>query len=459
VIRFSLILFLGVLLTAQAQAQNAFSHRHGGGGGPPPVVAGAEQFVGPLAGWLCVRTLASGTCGAANGGYGTAAGNGSTDDTAAIQASLNSLGSSTPVLYFPPGTYKITAALTTVNAQFASVLGASPAPTCAGGVAEAGTVCIVWGGAANAKVMLDNQGLSYSRVDRITFNGNNTVGVLVSDNFNPGQNFNSANEYSDDVFINAGGTYNATVADAQFQPGPTDVACGFILGTTQLQSGGGCADIQFLRDHFTSGSTATNGLGLGNQNSGDVRFWYSTFTGKAAGLWAKFGDYHAFYNNFSASTLYDMIMYPNGEQTVMGNYSVGSTQFLWCPGFNDTAITYIERNTIINTSNVHSVECSNQGPTILIDNSISSCTIADGCSADNTTASVVDFSTVNTDTFSTGNTYTTGTANSCGGAGGVSVFQSSGTGRCHAVGDSVVAHFHPPPPTLPGTPPRYCASG
>src|SRR6478609_2762328 len=47
--------------------------------------------------------------------YG-ATGNGTTDDTAAIQAALNAVSANGSTVFFPPGTYKITSALTaTVN--------------------------------------------------------------------------------------------------------------------------------------------------------------------------------------------------------------------------------------------------------------------------------------------------------------------------------------------------------
>src|SRR5215472_10886888 len=57
---------------------------------------GDEEFVGPFASWANVKTA-----------YG-AAGDGVSDDTAAIQKALNALGANNPTLYFPAGTYRIT---------------------------------------------------------------------------------------------------------------------------------------------------------------------------------------------------------------------------------------------------------------------------------------------------------------------------------------------------------------
>jgi Pectate lyase superfamily protein len=80
-----------------------------------PIVAramGDEEFVGPFANWANVKT-----------DYG-AAGDGVTDDTAAIQNALNSLGSARPTLYFPAGTYLITRTLTLTGQQYVNVIGA-----------------------------------------------------------------------------------------------------------------------------------------------------------------------------------------------------------------------------------------------------------------------------------------------------------------------------------------------
>ncbi len=446
---------------------NIIATQAGAGGSPftqPETITGisattlTERFVGPFSNWLCVRTLASGTCGPATGGYGTAVGDGSANDTAAIQSSLNALGSTHPVLYFPAGTYKITSMLTLTNTTFMSIVGATPAPTCSGGVAEANTVCIVWGGAANSKAMLDLEGDAYVKVDRLTFNGLSNVGVFIVHNYIIGQPFPTGGEFADDVFINAGGTYNATSADNNVPGGPLDFACGFILGTTQLTSGGGCSEVSLLRDHFTNGSS---GIGMGNQNAGNMWVWYSTFTNKAYGLWEHDEDYHVYNSNFFNSSVADLYLIPAGDHVFAWNYSSGSNQFLHCVNWGNNALQLIEGNIIVNTTNAISIECDNQGPIVLIDNVISSCTIADGCGSDAVAPAVkANQTTYPNDLLSTGNRYTIGTANDCVSSSDAAyVVQGAGVGRCHALGDSIVAHSHPAAPTLPGTPPQYCASG
>src|ERR1035438_1995350 len=68
--------------------------------------ASSDEFVGPFSSWTNVKTA-----------YG-AAGDGVADDTAPIQKALTEVGTNehSPVLYFPAGTYRITATLNLANA-------------------------------------------------------------------------------------------------------------------------------------------------------------------------------------------------------------------------------------------------------------------------------------------------------------------------------------------------------
>lgn len=119
------------LCSAGARAQSTMTLLGVGGSAPS-----SETFVGPFANWLCARSAASGTCGAAAGGYYNAAGDGTTDDTAALQNCLNALNATHPVCWVPAGTYKITSTLIlggtgspATGAQYINLIGADPATT------------------------------------------------------------------------------------------------------------------------------------------------------------------------------------------------------------------------------------------------------------------------------------------------------------------------------------------
>jgi hypothetical protein len=75
---------------------------------------GDEEFVVPFASWANVKT--------AHG----AAGDGVTDDTAAIQKELGALSPTNPTLYFPAGTYRITQTLTLAGQQSVNIIGQDP---------------------------------------------------------------------------------------------------------------------------------------------------------------------------------------------------------------------------------------------------------------------------------------------------------------------------------------------
>jgi hypothetical protein len=89
----------------------------------PGFIEAAKTFDGPFASWINVKTA-----------FG-AKGDGVTNDTVALQKALNSLTQSTPVLWFPQGTYLITGPLTISGIEDITILGEDPL-----------TTTIVWGG-------------------------------------------------------------------------------------------------------------------------------------------------------------------------------------------------------------------------------------------------------------------------------------------------------------------------
>src|SRR5262249_19035406 len=130
-----------------------------------------QVFTGPYASWISVRT------------YG-ALGDGTTDDTAALQAALNALKSSyvnhpSNVLYFPSGTYKITAQLATdrssdPNNDFFGVelVGQDPANT-----------TIKWAGPSGGTML--SWDAWYDKIRRLTFDGSGLAyyGILRAGRF------------------------------------------------------------------------------------------------------------------------------------------------------------------------------------------------------------------------------------------------------------------------------------
>jgi len=182
-----------------------------------PFPSESDESVGPFPGWTNVQTA-----------YG-AVGNGSADDTAAIQRGLNELGrpGHSPILWFPSGTYTITTTLVLTSNINISIVGEDPL-----------TTTIVWDGAAGGTMLWVN-GVAYSRFTRLTLNGKRRASVAIEqswDHVRP--HFDTGNEYSDDRFV--------------------DVEYGIHGGF----KGHGFAETSIRRSHFVRNTKA--GVALGN---------------------------------------------------------------------------------------------------------------------------------------------------------------------------------------------------
>ncbi len=245
---------------------------------------GDEEFVGPFASWANVET-----------NYG-AVGDGVTDDTAAIQTALNALGPTNPTLYLPAGTYRITQTLTLAAQQYVNIIGQDPS-----------TTTIIWDGSSGGTMLYIN-GVAYSRFDRLTFNGQGNAAVAVDQSKADGTSnyFDTGNEYTDDVFENAG----------------TGLRCGNL--------GYGCAETSMLRDQFFNNTVA--GVAMKNFNALDMFIWYSLFQNNAEGVTNALGagNFHVYNSIFQGSTTADISIGNTGVFNFRNNYSIGSKRFRQC---------------------------------------------------------------------------------------------------------------------------------
>ncbi len=358
-----------------------------------------EEFVGPFPSWTNVKTA----CGAK--------GNGTTDDTTAIQTCLNGLGSSQPTLWFPSGTYKITSTLTLSAQQYVSVIGQDP-----------DTTTILWAGASGGTMLYLN-GVAYSRVNRLTFNGQGNAAIAVDQSKANGTSnyFDTGNEYTDDVFENAG--------------------IGFRCG----ELGFGCAETSMLRDRFVNNTSI--GIFVVNANALDMWVWYSVFQNNGTGIGNKIfggevgsGNFHVFNSIFQNSSVTDIAYGNTGVFNFRNNYSAGSNQFICCGGTGAPTQMTVQGNTILDTATVLSVSQGDSGPLVFLDNIVRSKSGA-------TVGPVAQVSTSRPNAqagmFSMGNTFTV-------------TSPTFSNGPYHTFQDQIVARstVNPAVPTLPGTPPN-----
>ena len=277
-----------------------------------------DEFVGPFSSWKNVRAA-----------YG-AAGDGVADDTAALQRGLSALvgDGRAPVLYLPRGTYRITATLSLDAALNVSVVGEDPA-----------TTTIVWDGPA-AGTMFSVNGVAYSRVTRLTFDGRRRASVAVEQSWDSKRGtFDTGNEYADDRFV--------------------DTAYGIHGGF----KGAGFAETSIVRAAFIRNTQA--GVALGNFNALDLWVWDSQFEDCGAGLTngAGAGNFHVYDSVFHQSSVADLVMGNTGEFSARGNYSAGSHAFFVSVVSKAyPASIHLQRNTIVDPIAPVPIDLKNQGP-------------------------------------------------------------------------------------------------
>jgi pectate lyase-like protein len=287
-----------------------------------------EEFSGPFPSWTNVKTV-----------YG-ATGDGRADDTEALRRALVELGTSghSPVLFLPAGRYRITGTLTLAHQIQLGVIGENP-----------DTTSIVWDGPRGGTMLLVN-GIAYSRITRLTFDGRRTAAIAVDQSFdNTAPHFDTGNEYADDVF-----------ADVEF---------GIHGGFKDF----GFAETSIVRNRFIRNTTA--GVALGNFNALDIWIWHSIFEECGIGVTNNpgAGNYHVYGSVFRRSRVADLSMQNTGGFSVRGNYSVGSRAFFVSgPTISHPAEVEIQGNTIIDPLDSTAIRLGNQGPGVLLDNTIRS---------------------------------------------------------------------------------------
>ena len=356
----------------------------------PAPDGGPEEFVGPFASWVNAQTRFGAT------------GDGVTDDTRALQDAINSLSPTSPTVYLPSGSYCITRTLNLAGKPYVQVIGADPT-----------TTSIVWCGPSGGTILYVN-GMSYSTVGRISFNGKNLAAIAIDQSWDGSTgSFDTENQYADVVLENVG--------------------IGFRCGAL----GAGCAETVMLRPRYLNNSVA--GVSMGNFNALDMFIWYAMFSNNAVGVTntSGAGNFHVYGSVFQNSSIADLQFRNTGLFNFRYNYSTGSNQFIRSGYSANPCNVTVEDNVILDTTNQTSISIGCLGPLVMIDNTIRSLTGASG-------PAVYAANWNPTDLFSMGNTFTVPSP-------------EYAKGSFHSVQNQVVSRssVNPTMPTLPGTPPNY----
>lgn len=298
-----------------------------------------DEFDGPFDAWINAQTgkrfdgTGSSLCTAATG-------NGSTDDTTAIQSCLTYLASNpTDTLYFPAGTYKISSTLTlTTSTPAPRVIGHSPTDT-----------TIAWFGSAGQDMLDFGDGLHYGDIARITFNGH--------------AGSNKANAILQDTSTSSGGEqrayYDLVLENATY-------------GWTDVSSAPNDADSDYIRDTFTG---VTEGLKGNANNTVDEWVFFSTFIGASIGMDGQTGNFSSYGNVFAGSTTADLDGDQQGSAVMVNNVSYGSNRFYVENSSTGSLHTLgLVNNRILYPTQNQSVSVGNIGGFSALNNQIISCT-------------------------------------------------------------------------------------
>ena len=282
----------------------------------PGFADSAATFDGPFASWVNVKTA-----------FG-AEGDGVTDDTAAIQAALNSLTTSDAVLWFPSGNYLISSPLTLSGVSNVTILGEDPL-----------TTAILWGGAQGG-TMLTLAGCNGINFGRLTLDGQSTSGVNLEITWNyPNGYYPTRNLIHDSRIIN------------------TEMG---------IQSGW-AGETEVERVHFDHNTQA--GVSLGSYNALNWNIVDSLFTDDAVGVtnWSGGGSFTVTNSVFVRSTTTDMQIGNTGSFSMRSNLSVDSKMFFSTVETGAAANIIIQGNTIYNPGSTP-IQTGTPGSLMILDN-------------------------------------------------------------------------------------------
>jgi Pectate lyase superfamily protein len=281
----------------------------------PGFAESAATFDGPFASWLNVKTV-----------FG-AKGDGVADDTAALQAALNSIAQSHYVLWIPNGNYLISKPLTITGVSNVTILGEDPR-----------TTTILWGGPQGG-TMLTLAGCNGINIGRLTLDGQSTSGVDLMLTWNSVGYYPTRNLIHDSRIINT----------------ETGLQGGFV-GETEVE-----------RVHFDHDTQA--GVSLGNWNTLNWNIVDCLFTDDAIGVTNTYGAGSFTVTNsvFTRSTTADMSIGNTGSFSMRSNLSVDSKMFFQTGMTGAAANIIIQGNTIYNPGS-SPIETGTPGSLMILDN-------------------------------------------------------------------------------------------
>ncbi len=322
-------------------------------------VTRADEFVGPFPSWANVKT-----------DFG-AVGDGKADDTAALQKGLLALGHRVPVLYLPPGTYRITGTLTVSGSgvMFGMLTGDDPA-----------TTIIKWDGAVNGTMLRGTGGFSHIKVARLTWDGAGRALAAVQHAWivpPEGNICGTHNIHEDEIFKDVGFGIRAGEASEKGTGMDAETLverCKFI----RCWNAGLSVQIFNVYDwwlvncEFDDCRLGATNRADGEYGGGHFHIYHSLFRNSTE---ADIKTGHASYfgirfNTSIGSNAFLLVQRPNGVITYTKWAGTGSGG--WSPTDKWGSEMLLQGNTILDPRQTAAIRVYEHGPLILLDNVVRS---------------------------------------------------------------------------------------
>jgi hypothetical protein len=284
-----------------------------------------DEFVGPFASWKDVKR-----------DFG-AKGDGTTDDTAALQSALDAVhlyANFIGALYIPSGTYRITQMLTFNRTSDGAqeprdliIVGEDPSKT-----------RILWDGASNGVMIA--YGAWHTKLSRLAFDGAGKAKTAIAH----GTAFSTHNEFSELVF--------------------TDLSFGI---ETAGADGVGNSESTVERCCFVRCKQA--GVSIENPNSLDWFIWNCEFEDCILGVSNTYGggNFHVYESLFRRSSEADISIGNSGYFSARNNTSIGSAAFFTSAAIGTVGLITLQGNTVVRPQGVP-LQLGDYGPVLLLDN-------------------------------------------------------------------------------------------
>ena len=293
---------------------------------PPPGITNiVAEWYGPFSSWGNVKTR-----------YG-AAGDGTTDDTSALQAALTQagtggFGSTTPpsTIYLPKGTYRVTSTLTLLNRERVNIVG------------DPGTR-IVWGGASGG-TLFHLDGCDQSYFARLIFDGAGKAAIVFDHTKVSGSYFDADNVFEDCSFVNGG------------------------KGMRGGGAGQGFASIMFRRCTFAN--CTVDGATVENWNALDGYIVDCLVSNCNVGIHVYQGSLHPYRSLFVDNKTDIRIDVGFPFLSVVSNQSFNAGQFLYTANLGQNGGALLVKGNLIANSSASrpTIEMGTLGPIMFLDN-------------------------------------------------------------------------------------------